>query len=472
MKKRILHLSLTKLLILLILLSASAQEVYFTNGFRVSELTPNEALIWTRLCGQQKPNPVVHERKPKVFRHPLNFDEDMPVDDMDGAVRGAEGYVRVIVETSESTETSEWYSAEEKEDYTVHIPLTGLTLDTEYTVRLEGKAKQSDEVSASLNGRFRTPPADTSVAPVTFTSSTCQYFWSYDDSVAGFKTYQSMVEMAPDFFVQTGDYVYYDKPGPSATTLEKARHKWHAINGWPSLVNFFRQTPTYFIKDDHDLLSNDSHAQTADYGELSYPEGLVIWNENVPMKELPYRTVRWGKDLQVWLLEGREYRSANQAPDGPGKTILGQQQKYWLTQTLDSSDATFKVVISATPVVGPDRKNKTDNHANAAFQTEGEWLRDLLSQYNNTFAINGDRHWQYVSQDSVTQLIEFGSGPVSDSHVQGWNAGQQPQHRYLNLIGGFLGVAVKREEGQPQITFTHYSVDGEAKNTERFTANN
>ena len=68
-----------------------------------------------------------------------------------------------------------------------------------------------------------------------------------------------MAKLAPDFFVQTGDYVYYDKPGPLATTPEKARHKWHAINGWPSLVNFFRQTPTYLIKDDHDLLSNDSH---------------------------------------------------------------------------------------------------------------------------------------------------------------------------------------------------------------------
>ena len=99
------------------------------------------------------------------------------------------------------------------------------------------------------------------------------------------------------------------------------------------------------------------------------------------MRKLPYRTVRWGQDLQVWLLEGREYRSANQAPDGEGKTILGQQQKAWLTQTLNDSDATFKIVVSATPVVGPDRENKTDNHANVAFQTEGTWLRNRLAQH-------------------------------------------------------------------------------------------
>ncbi|WKN42237.1 alkaline phosphatase D family protein [Tunicatimonas pelagia] len=470
--KQLFYIYFTSLLAVASFQLSYAQEVYFTNGFRISELTSTDAIVWTRLCGQKKPNPVVHQRKPKVFRHPINFDENMPVDEMDGAVRGADGYVRVIVESDQSSETSEWLVAEAKEDHTVHIPLEGLTPDTQYTIKLEGKAQQSDENIATISGIFRTPPADTVAAPVSFTSSTCQYFWSYDDSVAGFKTYLSMAELAPDFFVQTGDYVYYDKPGPSATNPEKARHKWHAINGWPSLVNFFRETPTYFIKDDHDLLSDDSHAQTSDYGELSYAEGLVIWEENVPMKELPYRTVRWGKDLQVWLLEGREYRSANQAPDGEGKTILGQQQKHWLTQTLSESDATFKVVISATPVVGPDRKNKTDNHSNASFQTEGEWLRNLLSQHENTYVINGDRHWQYVSQDSVTQLMEFGSGPVSDSHVQGWKSGKQPQHRYLNLIGGFLGVEVKREEGQPQLTFTHYDVNGEARNTELFKIDN
>ena len=320
-----------------------------------------------------------------------------------------------------------------------------------------------------IDGSFRTPPTTNTPAPVSFTTSTCQYFWSYDDSLAGFKTYLSMAQLAPDFFVQTGDYVYYDKPGPSAASPEKARHKWHAINGWPSLVNFFRQTPTYFIKDDHDLLSDDSHAQTEDYGELSYAEGLAIWKENVPMKKLPYRTLRRGQDLQIWLLEGREYRSANQAPDGEGKTILGRQQKEWLTQTLADSDATFKIVISATPVVGPDRKNKTDNHANAAFQTEGEWLSELLSPHENPYVINGDRHWQYVSQDSITQLIEFGSGPVSDSHVQGWRAGKQPEHRYLNLIGGFLGVVVDHPGEKPQLTFTHYDVNGNPKNAEVFS---
>ena len=464
---------LSHLIVLLIVgvqTSTTAQGVYFTNGFRVAELSQQRAIVWTRLCGQAQPNPVVHQRKPKVFRHPLNFDETMPVAAMDGAVQGAEGYVRVTITSGEQTETTAWHSVKAADDFTAHIPLPTLSANTDYTLRLEGKATQEATRVATLEGSFRTPPEETTVAPVSFTTSTCQYFWSYDDSVAGFNTYQSMLKLNPDFFVQTGDYVYYDKPGPSATTPEKARHKWHAINGWPALINFFRRVPTYLIKDDHDLLSDDSHAQTDDYGQLSYDEGLAIWRENAPVVDKPYRTVRWGKDLQVWLLEGREYRTPNEVPDSQEKTILGDEQKAWLTRTLDTSDATFKVVISATPVVGPDRKNKSDNHANAAFQTEGEWLRNTLSAQEHTYVINGDRHWQYVSQDRATALIEFGSGPVSDAHVQGWKDGKQPEHRYLNLIGGFLGVAVDRPGGEPTLTFTHYDVHGEARHTEQFVA--
>ena len=189
----------------------------------------------------------------------------------------------------------------------------------------------------------------------------------------------------------------------------------------------------------------------------------------MPLRDVPYRTVRWGRDLQVWLLEGREYCDANDAPDGEGKSILGQRQRAWLAETLGGSNATFKIVISATPVVGPDREQKTDNHANAAFATEGRWLRDLLARHG-AYVVNGDRHWQYVSRDDATGLVEFGCGPVSDAHVQGWDEGERPEHRYLNLVGGFLSVDVERVDGTPAVTFTHHDVAGVPLHTERFFA--
>jgi alkaline phosphatase D len=57
--------------------------------------------------------------------------------------------------------------------------------------------------------------------------------------------------------------------------------------------------------------------------------------------------------------------------------------------------------------------------------------------------------------------MEFSCGPGSDQHASGWNKDDVlPEHQYLNIVGGFLGVEVKRESGEPTIRFTHYSVDG------------
>ena len=51
-------------------------------------------------------------------------------------------------------------------------------------------------------------------------------------------------------------------------------------------------------------------------------------------------------------------------PDGPTKTIWGAEQLAWLKSSLLESDATFKLLVSPTPMVGPDDLRKTDNHTN------------------------------------------------------------------------------------------------------------
>ena len=276
-------------------------------------------------------------------------------------------------------------------------------------------------------------------------------------------------EWSLTLFIQTGDYIYYDKPGPLSNNLEKARHKWHAMDSRPSLRDFYAKTPLYMIKDDHDLLKNDVFPGMEDYGQLSYEDGLELWYKNAPIEHKPYQNIRWGKNLEVWIVEGREYRSPNPAEDGPEKSIWGREQKEWFTKTVEASDATFKLLFTATPVVGPDRKNKSDNHANRTFETEGAWLRNYLSKIGGMFVVNGDRHWQYVSEDRNSGLIEFGSGPVSDYHAQGWKPGDvRPQHRFLRVNGGFLSISVSANNGSPKIRFHHHNVNGDVVHEEVF----
>ncbi len=446
--------------------SQSSDKVYFTNGFKMGEITDSSVIIWTRLCKSEYPLAIKHQRKDAPFRSPIDFNNNMPVSEMDGAVEGIFGQIKIEIRSNDTIITNSWAYVSEYKDFTFKRKIFGLKSNTKYVILIQGR-KGINLPIAEVRGSFTTAPLANEVVPVFFTSSTCQYFWSYDDSERGFKIYDNMLKLNPLFHCQTGDYVYYDKPGPMAYNLELARHKWHAINSWPSLVNFYNKTPLYLQKDDHDVLDDDAMPSSEPFGELTFEDGLLIWNEQAPIIDKSYRTFRWGKDLQIWMVEGRDFRSKNNTPDGKDKSIWGREQIEWFKQTVEASDATFKILSSPTPVVGPDRATgKTDNHSNDSFKTEGDWLRKYLSN-QNMFVINGDRHWQYVSVDSMTGLMEFSQGPSSDSHAQGWDQNdKRPEHKFLRVKGGFLAVKVYREDNMPKIEFIHYDVDGNIVNKE------
>lgn len=444
----------------------NTDSVYFTTGFKIGEVTNSSAIILTRLCGSPEPVKVWHERKESVFRNPINFNNDMPVQKMEGYVQGSTGQVKIKLNTKDTLISTDWKYVSGYKDFTFKKKFDCLIANTSYSITIQGRKNPKSPIT-EIKGQFRTPPLHDQIIPVFFTSSTCQYYWSFDDPERGFKIYDSMQKLNPSFHCQTGDYIYYDKPGPMAYNVELARHKWHAMNSWPSLLDFYVKTPLYIQKDDHDLLRDDAGPNSLPLGELTYEDGLYIWQEQVPIINTSYRTFRWGKDLQIWLVEGREFRSDNKAPDGKDKTIWGKEQITWFKKTIESSDATFKILVSPTPVVGPDRsQGKFDNHSNASFQTEGIWLRKYLANHN-VFVINGDRHWQYVSVDSETGLWEFSQGPVSDFHAQGWDQNDtRPEHKFLRVKGGFLGVKVYRQKDQAIIEFIHYDTDGNEVNKE------
>ena len=136
------------------------------------------------------------------------------------------------------------------------------------------------------------------------------------------------------------------------------RRKYHLQFNQPRFHDLFKQMGTYWEKDDHDYRFNDADP----YQDLDIPHELGIKNfrEQLPVVDpndlsaKTYRTFRMSKDLQIWMVEGRDYRSANNLEDGPDKTIWGKEQFNWLKKSLLESDATFKLLISPTPMVGPD----------------------------------------------------------------------------------------------------------------------
>jgi len=460
---------------------------YFGTGIKIGEVTQSEAIIWVRLTenpgriGNEAPMPDIKykdpetgqlvERKGRRSMTPVvTYPEGLTAKNIQGATPGTDGKVRLKYKLKGEKDWNEvdWQQVNPEADFTYQFELSRLSAGEEYKLIVEASPINVYQVSASLEGKFKTAPSEDVCSDVNFIVTTGTSYGDVD-SDNGYKFYTSSLKLDPEFFVHTGDIVYYDGMGKTAGL---ARWHWDRMYSYQNNIDFHRQVASYFIKDDHDTWMNDCWPgqETKFMGEFTYEEGTQIFLDEVPMGEKTYRTIRWGKDLQIWLVEGRDYRSANPSPDGPQKTIWGKEQMDWFKTTVQQSDATFRILISPTPIVGPDRGNKNDNHANIGFKHEGDQLRKFISEQKNMVTVCGDRHWQYISKDTETGVVEFSCGPGGNDHAGGWKQENKlPEHIYLNVVGGFMEGSVERVNGEPRLVFRHYDPDGNQLNEHIFS---
>ncbi|HRJ07315.1 MAG TPA: alkaline phosphatase D family protein [Prosthecobacter sp.] len=443
-------------------LAVPAPATHQATGVRVGEATDHSAIVWVRLTenGERNNEGFVFPKKGKKAKPvPVN----LPVKDIEGACPGMAGRLRLRyglkVDLSDAVET-EWVGVSAATDFIHHFHLANLKPGSTYHYVSETAGAEGEPAHRGFSGRFHTAPSPDSTTPVRFCVMTCQGYPDRDHA-DGHPIYPSMSALDPQFISMTGDLVYYDSNEPRATSPALARLHWERMFSLPRLVDCLRKTSTYWLKDDHDTLTNDSWpGQKA--GELTFAEGQEIFHQQAPLGADSYRTFRWGRDLQIWFTDGRDFRSPNRMPDGPEKTIWGAKQKEWFKKTVAESDATWKVLISPTPLVGPDRKGKNDNHANSGFAHEGDeirsWLRENVA--GHFFVICGDRHWQYHSVHPETGVQEFSVGAASDSHAGGTPGYDAKMHRFHRVKGGFLCVDVRREARESSIVFQLRAVDG------------
>jgi alkaline phosphatase D len=462
---------------------------YFATGVKVGEVSQDKVIIWTRLTksiqriGSDTSQPNIFYKHPETgewskknnnrldMETKAEYPEGYSVKNIEGACPGMDGEVKIrYARKGEELKETPWQKVDPSGDYTSQFSLDGLASGVEYSFEAQARQTGSEQISAGIKGTFKTAPKADQIKPVTFTVTTGTAYNDLDSAGFGFKIYGQMLKLNPDFFVHTGDILYYDRQGK---TKDLALWHWDRMYSLPSNVDFHKKVSSYFIKDDHDVWMNDCWPgkQTKFMGEFTFEQGQKIFLDEVPMGEKTYRTRRWGKDLQVWFMEGRDFRSPNDMEDGPDKTIWGAEQMEWFKNTVEASDATFKLLISPTPVIGPDRGKKNDNHANEGFQYEGDLVREFIASQSNMYVICGDRHWQYVSKDAKTGMMEFSCGPGSNEHAGGWKQEDlRPEHQYLNVTGGFLSVTVTREQDKPVATFSHIGVDGKLLNKHKLEA--
>ena len=273
-------------LLTVILSEESVCVPYQANGIKIGEVDSTSAIIWTRLTRDADPKsdgipfPIVTYKRDlndenRHFYDGPQIPEGHTLEEMDRVAPGSKGYVRLHVwpedDPKEVIET-DWAEVDVDRDYTHQFRLSDLCPDTAYHLVSLGKQDPNDEDASMTSGTFRTAPLPEDPSRVVFTVVTGQEYHRRDDPEMGHKIYPVMSQLNPSFFVHTGDILYYDKAGPMALTVELARFKWNRMYGLPNQRAFHNVTASYFIKDDHDTLKNDSWPGQTD-GDLTWEQG-------------------------------------------------------------------------------------------------------------------------------------------------------------------------------------------------------
>lgn len=243
-------------------------------------------------------------------------------------------------------------------------------------------------VSEPITGRFRTAPTARRDIRFVWSGDTAGQGWGIDDE--GMRTYATMAQHQPDFFIHSGDTIYADGPMKDevekdgqviwknttltdakrkvAETLDEFRGQWKYNLLDTHVREMNAMVPTFMQWDDHEVVNNwsDSKDLMGDdrYSVKSVPmlqaRATRAFHEMTPLRvsaEEPnrvYRKISYGPMLDVFFLDLRSYRGPNAAEMTEDLTdeqrVIGAEQMRWLKGELVKSRATWKVIASDQPI--------------------------------------------------------------------------------------------------------------------------
>jgi len=404
------------------------------------------------------------------------------------------------------------------DDWTGRVRLDGLAPARSYSYRVRfGRG------GPSARGSFRTPSPETKAASVRLAfggdvagQNVCR------DSAEGFPILDTIRSWRPDVFVGLGDMIYADNAcaatgmygnaqlagafGPAFDLAGFWAH-WRYNRADPASRRLLGSTTYVGVWDDHEVI-NDLGPLTDVGTAPPYPPGLHLlpiglraFLDYTPVASAPrlYRSLRWGRHLELFVLDTRSYRDANFAADSPErpKTMLGHEQLAWLKEGLLRSDATWKVIVSSVPMsipTGFPPTNGRDGWANfdqdTGFENELLHILGFMADHgvDNSVWITTDvhfaeafrytpfpeRHPDFAVHEIATGPLNAGifpnrdvdptlhpevlffHGPGTPAEVTGWDQAK----RWFNFgvldvgAGGDLTAEVIDAAGKPQFSLT------------------
>jgi alkaline phosphatase D len=279
-------------------------------------------------------------------------------------------------------------------DFTAKALLENLPAgqDIFYRIRFADLAEPTI-LSEPVTGRFRTAPSDRRAISFVWSGDTAGQGWGIDEARGGMRTYATMFQNRPDFFIHSGDTIYADAPiaaeinlpdgtlwknvvteeksKPAETLAEfRGNFKYNLLDR--NLLAFNASIPMFAQWDDHEVTNNwwpGEDLTGAKHRRLQYQDkttlGLMAraaraFHEYIPIRPTPaeagrvYRNFSYGPLLDVFLLDMRSYRGPNgegrEETYGPAAYFLGPEQVAWLKRELQSSRATWKVIAADQPL--------------------------------------------------------------------------------------------------------------------------
>ena len=268
----------------------------------------------------------------------------------------------------------------------------------------------------SKRGTFRTAPSRNANIPIDFAwtgdtdalplkGSRGRPYWN------NFDVFRRMRAERNDFNIHLGDTIYSDSevPNRQKPVALTVRQKWtkYKINLAQRKLQDLRKSAGFYSHwDDHEFVNDFARSENSFSsapnvnGQSLYRTGVRAFRDYAPVtytsRDGIYRTRRWGKNLELFFLDQRSFRSAKAdaggrcdnppgsgnsdlaptAPQGlrnvfgvvvpqlknptppactaaikdPNRTYLGRRQLNRFLAAVRNSDARFKVIVNELPI--------------------------------------------------------------------------------------------------------------------------
>jgi alkaline phosphatase D len=345
-------------------------------------------------------------------------------------------------------------AAREANDLTVSVPLAArprlhLRPGTRYVYEF------SQGSAHSGTGTFVTAPKPSANATVRFAFSGDADATPGANGKPGFGNFEVYGRMAAeknDFNVNLGDTIYSDSELSGSHPALSVEDKWQKYK-WalalPALRRLRVTAGLYSQWDDHEFINDFSLAEN---GEAVYQAGVKAFTDYAPVTYSKatglYRTFRWGRNLQLFFLDERSFRSAKargtctaggipdlaptvpetvrkafatvlpplaqpasqaclQAIDDPRRTFLGARQFAQFVRAIRTSTATWKVVVNEDPI---QQFYQLPYDRWEGYAAERKRLLDALAGVKNVVFLATDTHANLIGE--VRQKTLEQGGPV------------------------------------------------------------